>query len=496
VNALLALVLAVTVAAPTSGFTLRTWAQARGFLAASGRSQVQEFAISGGLGNGKTLGVMLGTFDAGDRLPGVRIAYCRDEASTLRASAAQDFRDLILAPLGLSSWHGGYGWKESEGAGAFYFPKRNGRQSVIRFVGLDDPDRLMSTNYWRMVFEQAEQLSFDQFMRAKSRAARMPEFSNGGVVSIFNPDHPRHWANQRYRFNEEGSREFDISTGEEGSVHAEVVVCDPDDVFLFATPEYAAEVRSWEGVYRDRWYLGKWVEAEGTAFPMWRPNAHVCDAPAAWARWGGCPPPDWPRYRGIDFGWRNPFACLTWTRDPEGCFWLYRQRMRCERLAEDHARDILADERRELATLRAHVQDEDEARALRPYLNRLHVVDSRHDPADPEDAATLNRHGVTSRAGLNDVEAGIKLVATMLTRHTLRVVRGSLIDPCPILRQRREPMSLEEELPAQRWLKLPDSVNPVADRRELLVDEKNHAYKTLHYLFLTLAQGKRAGVWA
>lgn len=39
-------------------------------------------------------------------------------------------------------------------------------------------------------------------------------------------------------------------------------------------------------------------------------------------------PPEWPRYRGIDFGYTNPFVCLWAAKSPNGSFYIYREHYR------------------------------------------------------------------------------------------------------------------------------------------------------------------------
>lgn len=63
---------------------------------------------------------------------------------------------------------------------------------------------------------------------------------------------------------------------------------------------------------------GRWVQREGRVYSAWRRDLHVIPArelPAEWSRW-----------RAIDFGVRDPFACLWIAEDPrDKVYHIYRQ---------------------------------------------------------------------------------------------------------------------------------------------------------------------------
>src|SRR5207244_1898410 len=120
-------------------------------------------AVSGGWGSGKTLPAAVRVVRKCDAYPGLEAACCMDEAASLPGGIERALRERAIPPA-WSFWQQGFGWKE-EGAGALYFPRRGGRQSIAWMVGLNKPERLYSRNLHTMVIDQAEQIAYDQLVK-------------------------------------------------------------------------------------------------------------------------------------------------------------------------------------------------------------------------------------------------------------------------------------------------------------------------------------------
>lgn len=447
-------------------------------------SNARETALSSSTGEGKTFVLCLDAYRRCWEVAGLHAALTRLERASMTETTLKTLKEKVADPA-----HVAQCWHEKESALAF----PNG--SRISVFGWLDEGRPLSAEYGYIGVDQAEQLSEKHLTAMATRARR------GGFVlkrpdwpplikMVFNPEDPEHWANRRYQFATLGNH---VERNERGDEMKRVIIIPPRANIAFNGPEYYELLETYKGtVWYDRLVLGLWTRAAGSPFPMWD-GSHVVDAPAAWSAWGGYPPPDWPRMRGIDFGYRNPFACLTWAESPDGERYLYRQRYRSGRTVEQHAADIVADEARELTALRASATTE-QARDLAPYLETLNVTVSYADPADPEGIATLNAHGVWCAAGKNDIEAGVRHVVRLLNERRILVVRGSLVEPDRNLEVVGKPTCLEQEMPRQRYQERSATAQPNDTRRELLVDADNHAYKTLHYLWLTVDTTDSMGV--
>lgn len=448
-------------------YETKTWAQDRII-----HSTAPEVAVSGGWYSGKTSPACVLAHKEAVEHPGIEIALCREERSAMTMSTLREFLEAVL-PLQMRTWNHakGCGWKSDDSA--VYYPRVNGRRSVVWVVGLDKPERLFSANPSIIIIDQAEQITLDQFMKAQSRCARQADMPNGRIVMLFNPEHPDHWANQRYQFAL-GSRELRDASGE---VQAEVVVCDPNDAMVLAPPRYRAVLERLTGTYRERYRLNRWTGFAGSVFEVWNPNVHLIEKPDLWARWGGYPPPAWPRYRGIDFGYYpDPFVLAWWAESPERKFYRYREIYHTKRLVEDHAKQAVALEERELQALRGACTTE-EAETLRPYLGQLYVLGSWSDH-DREDQETLNRHGIWSNnAKKDDIVAGLQTCIGMLDPaqpggSRIFLIRNATVERDPLLTdaEPRRPACGEEEMAGYRWNKIDAS----GTKRQLPVDRDQH----------------------
>jgi hypothetical protein len=477
---------AETQAPPCREITLNSVAQDRIVF-----SSAPEVAVSGQLYSGKTFPACLLAYQYAAQHPGAQVALCREERASMTMSTLRVLREEVL-PLALRSWNSrfGIGWKESDSA--VYLPRQNGRQSVIWIVGLDRPERLLSSDFALVIVDQAEQLSLAQFLLVSGRAARQAGMPDGRIVLLFNPDHPEHWANQRYNFGL-GSRTL---SDESGKPWAEVVVCDPNDNLENASERYRAVLERYTGVWRQRYRLNRWVGFEGSVFEAWNPNVHIVDPPQSWARWAGYPPPHWPRYLGVDFGYYpDPFVMAWWAESPEGKFYRYREIYHTKRLVEDHARDALKLQERELAALRLSCTP-DEAREYAPYLDSFRLAGAWSDH-DREDQETLRRHGVWTANARKDVLAGLQTVIGLLDPEQpggprLLLVRGALVERDPELAnaEPRRPTCTEEEMGGYRYGK-PDTA-----KRQLPVDRDNHGIDALRYFAHSMTTAPRVAVYA
>ena len=69
-------------------------------------------------------------------------------------------------------------------------------------------------------------------------------------------------------------------------------------------------------VFREQ-YLGEWVFYSGLVYSAFDPELHIIEPFEI--------PASWPRYRGIDFGMRDPFVCLWCAVGPSQELYFYRE---------------------------------------------------------------------------------------------------------------------------------------------------------------------------
>lgn len=100
-------------------------------------------------------------------------------------------------------------------------------------------------------------------------------------------------------------------------------------------------------------------------------------------------PPEWPRYRAIDFGFNNPFACLWLARDPDRRWYVYAEHYQARESLSFHAERIkqISGVERYRATWADH---------------------------DSQDRYELKKLGITTLAARKDIRLGIETVQAVL----------------------------------------------------------------------------------
>jgi phage terminase large subunit-like protein len=78
---------------------------------------------------------------------------------------------------------------------------------------------------------------------------------------------------------------------------------------------------------------GEWVNRDGMVYKVWTRHLHVVRSFPI--------PKEWKRFRGIDFGFKDPFACVWVARDPQdGQLHLYRLLYQSEKTNQQNGADI------------------------------------------------------------------------------------------------------------------------------------------------------------
>jgi hypothetical protein len=394
-------------------------------------------------------------------------------------------------PAEMRSWHPReyFGWRE--GASEFLLPRvYEGdyvSQSSILFVGLDRPERLLSSGFALIIIDQAEQLSFAQFQTVSSRAGRQQGMPDQRVVLLFNPEGSDHWANRRYQFDK-GNRVIRLDGGQ---TTAEVINCGLYDNWEHTPERYKRKLEGLTGNWRTRYRLNRWANFEGAIFEGWDWDTHTIPVPESWRRWGGYPPPNWMRARGLDFGFVHPFVCSWFACDPATERWYrYRELYRTQVANETHAESILREEQREREELSAHCRSDRERRMFDPLGLRVTYSFSDHARQERE---TFGGAGVWTDPAEKDIMAGIHTLTALLDPKQpggprLLFVRGSLVDgPDPALVQAEKPTCTEEEMGRLRWQKPRASGAEAGEAREVPVDLDNHGFDATRYLFHSMA---------
>jgi len=348
--------------------------------------------------------------------------------------------------------------------------------SEIQYHGLDSsgdglPTKIGGQQYGWIFVDEGIEITKGAWVQLLGRLRFNGRTKNGRrykvpfrqIYTATNPASKTHWMYDWF-FNQEKGTYF-MMTANELSEHVDAI---PDDYV-----ETMAE--SYTGMYYDRYVEGKWVASEGMVYNEYDSTIHHQppeDLP--WRGWSVDrrvdhgehtsihvePPESWRVYRPIDFGYRNPFVCQWWAFDPDSqVHILFKEVYRTEKLIEDMAEEI---------------------KNRTPGL----VERSFSDPAQAEDRATLERHGVNTEAAKKDIGAGIQEVKGKLNPEgdgpKLYFMEGALAHrPDEDLEEDNRPQSTIEEITEYQW----------KDGKDEPEKSDDHGMDAMRYYLYTVSQG-------
>lgn len=327
----------------------------------------------------------------------------------------------------------------------------NGSSLVVG--GLDNPERIMSTEYDIIaVFEATEATESDwEMLLTRLRNGRMPYQQ---AIADCNPAAPTHWLNQRAnsgRMTRLLSRHVDNPNlyTEDGQ----------------QTTEGAAYIGGilgrLSGARSKRLLAGKWASVEGQVWEEWDAAVHLVKRFPI--------PKEWRRIRSIDFGYTNPFVCQWWAFDGDGRMFLYRELYHTKRLVSEHAARILA-------------------------LSEGEKFEATVSDHDAEDRATLYKDGIPTVPANKAVQTGIQAVSLRLRpegdgRPRLFILEDSLIDRDPTLVEAKLPTCTAEEMDGYVW---PKGVDGKPNKEEPL-KLNDHGCDALRYAAMYRPLQRRMG---
>lgn len=382
---------------------------------------------------------------------GMKALIVRQTLKSLTSTGLVTFREQV-APDAIAQrivwWYGGSGEKPAQ------YIYENGSSIVVG--GLDNPDKVMSTEYDVIFVQEATDIALESWEKLNSRL-RNGRVSFQQLLADCNPQQPSHWLKKRC---DEGKTKMLISRHEDNPRLFRML----DDGTFEVTPygqAYIARLDNLTGVRYLRLRKGKWAAAEGLIYEDWSPDRNVIDRKVL--------PLDWPRYWSVDFGYTNPFVWQMWAIDPDGRAYLEKEIYRTKRLVEDHAKDIL----------RVVVGENGKWKYPRPQ-----AVICDHDA---EDRATLERHlgfgtvaaNKTVSEGIQAVQARVRLAGDGLPR--LFILRDALVERDDELKQAGLPTCTLEEIDGYVWKPKPGGTLPKEVPDEPLKKD-DHGCDAMRYL--------------
>lgn len=384
--------------------------------------RASEVLLDGPAGTGKSRALLEKMHLCLMKYPGARGLLVRKTRTSMTESVLVTFEDKVL-PAGSPIRAGA----QRRMRQAYSYP--NGSELVIG--GMDNADKIMSTEYDLIFAFEATELTEDDWEKLTTRL-RNGVMPYQQIVGDCNPAGPQHWLNQRCltgRCTRILSRHEDNPT---------------------VTESYLGTLRNLTGARRLRLYDGKWAAQEGLVYDEYDEAVHLIDRmPVGWEAWR--------KVRAIDFGYTNPFVCQWWAIDHDARMYLYRELYRTRRLVEDHARQIQALSAGE----------------------RFEATVADHDA---EDRATLERHGVHTVPAYKAIARGIQAAQARLRvaedgRPRLFLLRDALVEADEELIAKKKPYSTAQEFGEYIWPKGKDG----KPEKEVPVDDNNHGMDAKRY---------------
>lgn len=320
------------------------------------KSRATEVLAPGPAGTGKTRGILEKVHLYLLKYPKTRGLICRKTRASMTESVLVTFEARVVQ-VGCDLNNQSRRTRSS-------YDYDNG--SVLVVGGLDNPDRIMSTEYDIIAVFEATECSEDDWEKLTTRL-RNGKGPYHQIVADCNPASPSHWLKRRA---DRGQMEVFECRHQDNPVLWDRQAKD----WTEQGRKYLATLQSLTGHRRARLLDGKWSAAEGLVYPEFNTATHVvASMPAGWEKW--------PKLRSIDFGFVHPFVCQWWAIDPDGRMWLYREIYQTKRTVAEHAAIInrYSDGETYVATITDH---------------------------DAEDRATLAAHGIQSVPAMKDHRTG------------------------------------------------------------------------------------------
>jgi PBSX family phage terminase large subunit len=383
--------------------------------------QDDEVLLDGPAGTGKSRAALEKVYLVASKYAGCRVLMARKTRASMTESTLVTWEEKVL-PAGSPIADG----PQRRMRQAYHFPN----DSEVVVGGLDNAQKIMSTEYDLIYVPEATELEENDWESLTTRL-RNKVVPYQQLIADCNPAAPTHWLNQRCN---NGLTTRILSRHEDNPTVDEA---------------YLNRLRRLTGARRKRLYEGIWAAQEGLVYDFDAAIHQVNRFDI---------PPEWKRYRVIDFGFTNPFVCQWWAMDSDGRLYRYREIYRTQRTVADHAAQIrkLSDGESCAATIADH---------------------------DAEDRATLLAHRIPTIAAHKPIGPGIQAVQKRLERADdgkprIFFLRDSLVERDESLMEAKKPCCTEEEFDGYLWPKGQDG----KARKEAPVKEDDHGMDAMRYL--------------
>lgn len=416
--------------------------------------------LSGPAGTGKSRCALEKIHLLLEGIPGARAFIARKTRESLTEAALFTYEEHVL-PAGHPCLGGAHRVNRSQ----YLYP--NGSMLVI--VGLDKPQRIMSTEFDVGYIQEAVECDAEdiEMLTTRLRNGRVPYQQ---LIFDCNPDSPQHWIYQRFlngKLKLYDTRHEDNPVLWQDDPNGELTAYDGRRGRW--TPKGIAYIANLEELTGPRYHRlrhGKWVTAEGAVYAeVWDPRLNLCNK--------FDPPKHWRRFWTVDFGYTHPFVLQMWAVDGDGRMWMYKEIYRTRTLVRDNAINALNLAGWEFHQEFGHRPIRENPDPLPEYV----VMDW-----DAEGRATFEEAtGLRGEAAYKSILDGIDAMAARLRPAgdglpRMFVMKGVLVEVDDELKRAMQPICTAEEFTAYIW-----DISNGKKQKEMPLDKYNHGMDAARY---------------
>lgn len=288
-----------------------------------------EVLISGPAGTGKSRACLEKLLAICLLTPNVRALILRKTLRSLGSTALVTWRNYVVKEALVTGTVVYYGGSSQEAA---QYRFKNG--STVTIGGLDNPTRVMSSEYDIVYIQEATEITIEDIEFVKTRL-RNWTISFQQLLMDCNPGSDKHPL--KLRCNDKACRLIESRHEDNPRLF------NLDGTLTERGALYIAILDNLTGVRYKRLRQGLWVSSEGVIYEEFDPVIHVL--PWAFDDDGNrLPlPQEWSRYWVIDFGFAHPFVLKCYAEGNDGEIYMYREIYMTERTIAEHVETIMGE---------------------------------------------------------------------------------------------------------------------------------------------------------
>lgn len=380
-----------------------------------------ELLVAGPAGTGKSTALLAKIHTLCTNHPQIRVLIVRKSRATLAESVLKTFESNVL----------GYGHPLLKGASranrkTYVYP--NGSRIVIG--GMDNPDRIMSSDYDVVAVFESTELNEQDWDNLSTRL-RNNQLPYQQLIADCNPASNQHWIYKRYERKA-------IAMVESKHEDNPMLFDHKKNTWTEKGVNYLARLDNLSGLRYDRLRLGKWVSAEGQVYDMYDNQRHILS---------GLMPVFKKFYIGMDVGYTAPGTMVVFGETNVGELILVEELYKTGQ------------------TIDWWVAEAKKANAK--YKPEKILC----DPARPDVVMQMCHAGVPAVRANNKILYGVDLVQRRLKAGTLKFHINSLREVDKELQSNYLPLRLTDEITGYVW---GEGDKPVA--------KLNHALDAMRYV--------------